>query len=355
MSGVNDPYDPKQVAALEPAALSGAVAAAEKAFADAADLDELTALKAPHLGDRSPVLLARREIGALPPQARKDAGRHVNEARTAVQAAFDARRAALTAEREQRVLREEAVDVTLPTGRRPVGARHPVTTGSERMADIFVAMGYEVAEGPEAETEWFNFDGLNFLRDHPARGLHDTLFLDPPENGVVLRTHTSPVQLRSLLTREPPVYVVVPGRTYRDDPFDATHLPVFAQLEGLAVDRGLTMGHLRGTLDRLAQGMFGHEARTRLRPHYFPFTEPSAEADLWHPQAKGGPQWVEWGGCGMVHPNVLRAAGIDPEIYTGFAFGMGIDRTVMVQHGVADLREFAEGDVRFTRHFGLEA
>ncbi|WP_163506853.1 phenylalanine--tRNA ligase subunit alpha [Fodinicola acaciae] len=355
MSGANDPYDPKQVAALSEEALTTAVESAEKAFAAAADLDELTALKSPHLGDRSPVLLARREIGALPPQAKKDAGQRVNHARQAIQAAYDGRREQLAAEREARVLAEEAVDVTLPGGRRPVGARHPLTTVSELIADTFVAMGYEVAEGPEAETEWFNFDGLNFKRDHPSRSLQDTLFLDPPEDGVVLRTHTSPGQLRSLLSRDLPVYVVVPGRTYRDDEYDATHLPVFAQVEGLAVDRGLTMAHLRGTLDRFAMALFGPAAKTRLRPHFFPFTEPSAEADLWFPQAKGGPRWIEWGGCGMVHPNVLRAAGIDPDEYSGFAFGMGIDRTIMFRHGIADLREFAEGDLRFTRHFGLEA
>lgn len=355
MSGANDPYDPKQVALLDAAALTRAVEDAEKAFAAAADLDALATEKAPHLGDRSPVLLARREIGALPPRAKADAGRRVNEARQAIQTAYDARRSALTAEREERVLREEAVDVTLPVGRRPVGARHPVSTVSELIADAFIAMGYEIGEGPEAESEWFNFDGLNFPHDHPARGEQDTLFLDPPENRVLLRTHTSPVQLRSLLNRDLPVYVVAPGRTYRDDEYDATHLPVFNQVEGIAVDRGLTMGHLRGTLDRFAQAMFGPAAKTRLRPHFFPFTEPSAEADVWFPQAAGGPRWIEWGGCGMVHPNVLRSAGIDPDEYSGFAFGMGIDRTIMFRHGISDLREFAEGDVRFTRHFGLEA
>jgi len=352
MPAANDPYDPKQVALLDPAALARAVEHAEKAFADAADLDALAALRPAHLGDRSPVLLARREIAALPPQARADAGRHVNEARAAVQAAYDHRRQALLAEREARVLAEEAVDVTLPTARRQTGARHPVTTTAERIADVFVAMGYEVAEGPEAETEWFNFDALNIKRDHPARGMHDTLFLDPPEHGVLLRTHTSPVQVRALLERELPIYVVVPGRTYRDDPFDATHLPVFAQVEGLAVDRGLTMAHLRGTLDRFAAALLGPEARTRLRPHYFPFTEPSAEVDVWFTPANGAPRWIEWGGCGMVHPNVLRGAGVDPDVYSGFAFGMGIDRTVKFRHGIGDLRELVDGDIRFTRHFG---
>ncbi|WP_153504726.1 phenylalanine--tRNA ligase subunit alpha [Cumulibacter manganitolerans] len=354
MSAPNDNYDPKQVAALSPENLQRAVDAATAAFAAAGDLDALHELKAQHLGDRAPVALARREIGALPPQAKADAGKRVNEARQATQAAYDARLAVLTEQRNAQVLREETVDVTMPTGSGALGARHPITTVAERIADVFIGMGYEVAEGPEADTEWHVFDALNTPRDHPARGLQDTIFLDPPEHGVVLRTHTSAGQIRSLLTRELPVYVVVPGRVYRDDPMDATHLPVFNQVEGLAVDRGLSMADLRGTLDRFAKAMFGDEARTRLRPHFFPFTEPSAEVDLWFPQAKGGPQWIEWGGCGMVHPNVLRACGVDPDEYSGFAFGMGIDRTVMFRNGIADLRQFVDGDVRFTRHFGTE-
>ncbi|PRZ40680.1 phenylalanyl-tRNA synthetase alpha subunit [Antricoccus suffuscus] len=355
MSAPNDPYDPKQVAALSPEALGQAVTEALDAFKGARTLDELAAAKPVHLGDQAPIALARREIGALPPQAKSDAGKRVNQARMSVQQAFDERRTTLHAERDAQVLREETVDVTLPVSGRPVGARHPITTTAERIADVFVAMGYEVADGPEAEPEWYNFDALNIPRDHPARGLHDTLFLKPESAGVVLRTHTSPTQVRTLLERELPVYVVVPGRVYRDDPMDATHLPVFSQVEGLAVDKGISMAHLRGTLDRFAKAMFGDEAKTRLRPHFFPFTEPSAEVDLWFPQAKGGPKWIEWGGCGMVHPNVLRSAGIDPDVYSGFAFGMGIDRTIMFRNGISDLREFVEGDVRFTRHFGMES
>ncbi|WFE28809.1 phenylalanine--tRNA ligase subunit alpha [Solwaraspora sp. WMMD791] len=348
----NDPYDPKQVALLDPAALAGAVADAEKAFAEAADLDALTALRHQHLGDRAPIALARREIGALPPAAKADAGKRVNEARAAVQAAFDARRGELEAERARRVLAEERVDVTLPYDRRPRGARHPLTTLMERIGDLFVGMGYEVAEGPEAELEWTNFDALNISPDHPARGLMDTFHLDLP--GLVLRTHTSPVQARTMLTRTPPIYVVCPGRVYRTDELDATHTPVFHQVEGLVVDRGITMAHLKGTLDHFAQAMFGADARTRWRPHYFPFTEPSAEFDVWFPQHRDGPRWVEWGGCGMVNPRVLRACGIDPEVYSGFAFGMGIERTLMFRHGISDMRDMVEGDVRFTRAFGME-
>ncbi|MGQ0774879.1 MAG: phenylalanine--tRNA ligase subunit alpha [Pseudonocardiales bacterium] len=354
MPGPNDSFDPKQVAVLAPEALAQAVEDAVKAFAEAGDLEALAAVKPVHLGDRSPVLIARREIGALPPQARAEAGKRLNESRLAVQSAFDQRRAALQAQRDTLVLREEAVDVTLPWDRVPIGARHPITTLGERIADVFVAMGYEVAEGPELEAEWFNFDALNFRKDHPARTMQDSFYVAPEGSGQVLRTHTSPVQVRTLLERELPVYVVCPGRTFRTDALDATHTPVFHQVEGLAVDKGITMAHLKGTLDAFARAMFGQTSRTRLRPSYFPFTEPSAEVDVWFPERKGGAGWVEWGGCGMVNPNVLRACGVDTDVYSGFAFGMGIERTLMFRNGIADMRDMVEGDVRFTRAFGTE-
>ena len=213
-------------------------------------------------------------------------------------------------------------------------------------------MGWEIAEGPELESEWFNFDALNFGVDHPARQMQDTFFVDTP--GLVLRTHTSPVQARTLLERELPVYIACPGKVFRTDELDATHTPVFHQVEGLAVDKGLTMANLKGTLDHFAQAIFGPEARTRLRPSFFPFTEPSAEMDLWFPQKKGGAGWIEWGGCGMVNPNVLRACGVDPDVYSGFAFGMGIERTLMLRHGIADMHDMVEGDVRFSTQFGTE-
>lgn len=345
-------YDPKQVAMLDQSALDDAVAGAEKAFAAASDLDLLFQARPAHLGDRGPVALARREIGALPPAAKADAGKRVNVARTAIQAAYDARHATLVAERETLVLREEAVDVTLPAARRPRGARHPLTSLMDHVGDLFVGMGYEIAEGPEVELEWYNFDALNIEADHPARTMMDTFFVDVP--GLVLRTHTSPAQARTMLSRTPPIYVVCPGRVYRTDELDATHTPVFHQVEGLVVDKGITMGHLKGTLDHFARAMFGPQARTRLRPSYFPFTEPSAEMDLWFPQAKGGPRWIEWGGCGMVNPRVLRACGVDPEVYSGFAFGMGIERTLMFRNEATDMRDMVEGDVRFSRAFGVE-
>jgi phenylalanyl-tRNA synthetase alpha chain len=335
--------------------LAAAVAAAKKAFADAADLAALAAVKPAHLGDRAPLLLARRELGSLPGPERAEAGKRVNAARQDVQTAFDERHAALVAERDERVLVEEAVDVTLPWDRIPRGARHPLTQLGERIADVFVGMGWEVAEGPEVESAWLNFDALNFKKDHPARTMQDTFYLgdDDGDESIVLRTHTSPVQVRALLERDLPVYVVCPGRTFRTDALDATHTPVFHQVEGLAVDRGLTMAHLKGTLDAFARAMFGSTSKIRLRPSYFPFTEPSAEPDVWFPEKKGGAGWVEWGGCGMVHPNVLRACGVDPDVYSGFAFGMGIERTLMFRNGIPDMRDMVEGDVRFSRAFGI--
>jgi phenylalanyl-tRNA synthetase alpha chain len=343
---------------LDPDALAAAVAAAREAFANAADLPALAAAKPAHLGDRAPLLLARRELGSLPGPERADAGKRVNAARQEAQEAFDARHATLVQERDERVLVEEAVDVTLPWDRRPRGARHPLTQLSERIADVFVGMGWEVAEGPEVESSWLNFDALNFKKDHPARTMQDTFYLGDKESGygaeqLVLRTHTSPVQVRALLERELPVYVVCPGRTFRTDALDATHTPVFSQVEGLAVDVGITMAHLKGTLDAFARAMFGAESRTRLRPSYFPFTEPSAEVDVWFPEKKGGAGWVEWGGCGMVNPNVLRACGVDTDVYSGFAFGMGIERTLQFRNGIPDMRDMVEGDVRFSRAFGI--
>ncbi|RZS89349.1 phenylalanyl-tRNA synthetase alpha subunit [Motilibacter rhizosphaerae] len=368
MSAPNRSFDPVEVSTLQPEALAAQQEAALAAFAAAEDLEALHAAKVAHLGDRAPLRLARAEIGALPPQARADAGKRVGAVLGAVERAHAERQAALEAERDARALVEEAVDVTLPYDRAPLGARHPLTTVAERIVDVFVAMGWEVAEGPEVETEWLNFDALNFGPDHPARAEQDTFFVDPPSSRVILRTHTSPVQARTLLTRELPVYVVCPGRTYRTDELDATHTPVFNQVEGLAVDEGLTMAHLKGTLDHFATAMFGPGIVTRLRPHFFPFTEPSAEIDVrcWvcHGASVDDPSrpcrtcrsegWVEWGGCGVVNPRVLRACGVDPERYTGFAFGMGIERTLMVRHDGEDMRDMVEGDVRFTLPFGLE-
>ncbi|MBJ8343057.1 phenylalanine--tRNA ligase subunit alpha [Antrihabitans sp. YC2-6] len=340
---------------LSEESLATAAAAAEKAFAAAADLDALAEAKTEHLGDKAPIALARRGLGALPKEAKADAGKRVNVARAQASAAYEQRREVLLAERDAAVLVAESIDVTLPALRQALGARHPITVISEQVADVFVAMGWEIAEGPEVETEHFNFDALNFLPDHPARTMQDTFHIAPENSRQVLRTHTSPVQIRTMLERDLPIYVACPGRTFRTDELDATHTPVFSQVEGLAVDKGLTMAHLRGTLDAFARALFGPDARTRMRPNYFPFTEPSAEVDIWFPQKKGGAGWVEWGGCGMVNPNVLRACGIDPDVYSGFAFGMGLERTLQFRNGIPDMRDIVEGDVRFTLPFGVQS
>ncbi|RJS47320.1 phenylalanine--tRNA ligase subunit alpha [Nocardioides cavernaquae] len=367
MSGPNTEYDPVEVTPLRADEVEAMRDAALAAIAAAADLEELKQARLDHAGDRSPLALANREIGALPPQARKEAGARVGQARGAVNKALGERTGVLEAEHEERMLVEETVDVTLPTSRRAPGTRHPITTLSERIADVFVAMGWEVAEGPQVEAEWLNFDALNLGADHPARTMQDTFWLEPAVAALVLRTHTSPVQARTMLTRTPPIYVVCPGRVYRTDEIDATHSPVFHQVEGLVIDKGITMAHLKGSLDHFAAAMFGEGISTRFRPSYFPFTEPSAEVDLVCFVCRNGDAsdpadcrtcrgegWIEWGGCGVVNPRVLVACGVDPDVYTGFAFGMGIDRTLMFRHNVEDLRDVFEGDVRFAAAFGVE-
>lgn len=325
---------------------------------NAVDFESLKSIRLAFTGDKGSFTLANKQMRDLSKEHKAEVGKLMGQARGRLTKALEARNAQLEEEREARILVEEAVDVTATSGRRHAGARHPINVLQENLTDIFVGMGWEVADGPELESEWYNFDSLNFKPDHPARELQDTFFIDPVEKHLMLRTHTSPVQMRSLLSRgvsaECPLYVVCPGQVYRTDELDATHTPVFHQIEGLAVDKGLSMADLKGTLEHMARAMFGPEAKIRLRPNYFPFTEPSAELDIWHPDAKGGPRWIEWGGCGMVHPNVLRAAGIDPEVFSGFAFGMGIERTLMFRNGVADMHDMIEGDIRFSQQFGME-
>ena len=368
MSGPNSEYDPVEVTPLQSEQVAEARDAAIAAIEGAADLEALKQVRIAHTGDRSPLALANREIGALPPQARKEAGQRIGQARGAVNQALAARQGVLEAEQEQRMLVEETVDVTLPTDRRRRGGRHPITLQSELVADIFVAMGWEIAEGPVVEAEWLNFDALNLGPDHPARTMQDTFWTEPADRHVVLRTQTSPVQARTMLTRTPPIYVACPGRVFRTDEYDATHSPMFHQVEGLVVDEGITMAHLKGSLDHLASQLFGAGIDTRFRPSYFPFTEPSAEVDVRCFVCRGaavapgedscrtcrGEGWIEWGGCGVVNPRVLVACGVDPERFSGFAFGMGIDRSFMFRHNLEDLRPLFEGDVRFSAAFGTE-
>jgi phenylalanyl-tRNA synthetase alpha chain len=375
MSAPNKNYDPVEVTALTPDEVDKATVAALSAIAAAATLDELKEARIAHAGDRAPLSLARSEIGALPPQARADAGRRVGAATGRVRQALAERQEQLERERDEQVLVTERVDVTLPYDRTPQGARHPVSMLADKLSDVFVAMGYEVAEGPEAEAEWYNFDALNIPPDHPAREMQDTLFIAAPEgsppgtrSGMVLRTHTSPVQIRSLLTRPLPLYVVSPGKVYRNEALDATHLPVFYQIEGLAVDEGLTMADLRGAIQSFVDALFGTGLRTRLRPDYFPFTEPSADVSMECHVCRGASTqagadpcrvcrsmgWIEIAGCGMVNPRVLVSCGIDPDRYSGFAFGLGVERSLMLANGINEIRDTYDGDVRFSRAFGTE-
>ena len=348
---------------LAPESVESAVAAALAAIAGASDLNELKEVRLAHDGDRSPLARANQSIGKIEPSERAAAGKLLGGARGRVRAAIAARTEELQAEHDAQILVAETVDVTVTSGE-IAGARHPLQLLQERIADVFIAMGWEVAEGPEVEAEWFNFDALNIAPDHPSRQMQDSFYVAPEGSGMVLRTQTSPVQARTLLDREPPVFIVCPGKVFRTDELDATHTPVFHQVEGLAVAEGLTMAHLKGTLDHFSRAMFGDDAVTRLRPSFFPFTEPSAEMDvrcfICHGEVGvecrtcGSTGWIEWGGCGMVHPNVLRACGVDETRFTGFAFGMGLERTLMFRHGVADMHDIVEGDIRFSQQFGME-
>jgi phenylalanyl-tRNA synthetase alpha chain len=326
------------------------------AVAAAGSTAELDSVRVHYLGRSAEITGIKKSIGSLSPESRKEVGRAANLASREIEERISARKGVIAlAERDER-LQAEAVDVTLPGVPLPKGHLHPSVRVVDEVVDFFVGLGYRVAEGPEVETDYYNFTALNIPPEHPARSEHDTFFLD---EGLLLRTHTSPVQIRTMLSQEPPVYVVCPGRTYRRDS-DPTHTPMFHQVEGLAVDRGLTLGHLKGTLAAMARDVFGEGLKVRLRPGYFQFTEPSVEMDLScfvcggkDPNCKlcKGAGWLEMLGAGMVDPAVLEEVGYDPEEYTGFAFGMGPDRMAMVKYGIPDLRLFFEGDLRFLRQF----
>ena len=328
-----------------------AAADAEERLAAAAALDAVASIERELLGRRSLFNEAKRRLGGLDPGERASVGRRLNDARARVEAAVAAARERLAASSRDDRYAAERLDLTerLPqTAPLRRGHFHPVTGARDRLEDVFVGMGYTVAEGPEVESAWYNFEALNIPDWHPARGSFDTIFvnLGEPEE-VMLRSHTSPVQIRVMENRKPPIYIVVPGRTFRADTADATHLPAFNQIEGLAVDRNITMGDLAGTIDEFVRAFFGGEVKSRLRPSYFPFTEPSAEFDIARPDGS----WLELGGCGMVHPNVLRNCGIDPEEWQGFAFGFGIDRLAVMRHDIDDIREFVNNDTRFLSQF----
>lgn len=329
-------------------------------IAQADSSEQLRAIRTQYAGAESLMTHASKAIGSLPKEEKKDAGKIVGKLRADFGRAYAAKEAEVKAAEEQAALAAEAVDMTMPVERKPLGARHPLPALMEDIQDFFVSMGWQVSDGPEVETEWYDFDALNFGPDHPARQMQDTFYVTGNNtkdaagfvgSNMVMRTQTSSEQVRALLTRGVPLYIACTGRVFRTDELDATHTPVFHQCEGLAVDKHLTMANLKGVLDKLAVAMFGPEAKSRLRPSYFPFTEPSAELDLWFPDKKGGPGWIEWGGCGMVNPNVLKSAGLDPEEYSGFAFGVGIERTLLLRHDINDMHDLVEGDVRFAQQF----
>lgn len=324
-------------------------AAVVAALESAADLGALTDIEREAFGKTGFLSGAKRGIGALPPEERKDAGRAINEIRLSVESAIQSRRVTLQDEALVIRLQAERLDLTeVRATTSAVGHAHIVTQAWEELEDVFVGMGFRVAEGPEIETDWHNFDALNIPPEHPARDGFDTLYVNHGEPGsTLLRTHTSPVQIRTMLEQKPPIYIVAPGRVFRRDTADATHMPVFHQLEGLVIDTDISLADLAGTIEAFTEAYFGPGFSSRLRPNHFPFTEPSAEFDIQRPDGS----WLELGGCGMVHPSVLRAGGIDPEEYSGFAFGFGIDRLALLKFGVDDLRELFTNDMRFLSQF----
>ena len=326
---------------------------ASERIAGASDLAELSAIDAEVVGRRSAISKARRGIGALDPSLRKVAGQAINQALRSLREAVDQRREHLEIEAENVLLEQDRVDLTLPYGRPPRGTHHLLTVTMEEVCDIFRSIGYQVAEGPELELAWYNFDALNTPPTHPSRFESDTMYVESPDGEdrsgpaeLLLRTQTSPMQARFMEKHPPPVYVVVPGRVFRTDTWDATHSPVFHQIEGLAVDSDITFGDLKGTLAYFAKEFFGVQTRTRFVPHFFPFTEPSAEMLVWF-----NGEWLEMLGCGMVDPNVFDSVGYDPAEVTGFAFGMGVERLAMVKHSIRDIRHFYENDLRVLGQF----
>jgi phenylalanyl-tRNA synthetase alpha chain len=326
-------------------------ALAEIALADSPE--QIAEMATRYAGKKGELAGLKKQLGSVESiDEKKAAGAAINEALGAVDAALGERRTVVESVAMAARVQAERLDLTEYVGKAKRGKAHLVTQAWERLEDVFVGLGFKVVEGPEIETDWHNFEALNMGEGHPARGEFDTLFVDhvPPGGQLgttVLRTHTSPVQIRTMLAQDPPIYVVAPGRVFRRDTPDATHMPVFHQIEGLVVDRNISMAHLAGTIDAFTKAFFGTSWNSRLRPSYFPFTEPSAEFDIQRPDGS----WIELGGCGMVHPNVLVAGGLDPDEWSGFAFGFGIDRMAIMRHGVTDIREMFADDLRFTEQF----
>ena len=328
--------------------LDALVERASTEIAAATDLESLAEVERSFVGKKGELVGLKKTLGGLEPEERKAAGQALNEAMSSVAGVVNERRAVLSAAAEAEQLATERLDLTEVMGEVKRGHLHLVTQARDRLEDVFVGMGFTVAEGPEVESAWYNFEALNIPEWHPARGSFDTIFVDlgEPET-TMLRSHTSPVQVRTMENQKPPIYIVAPGRTFRTDTADATHLPAFNQIEGLVIDKGIGLGDLAGTIESFVGAFFGHEVKTRLRPSYFPFTEPSAEFDISTPSG----DWLELGGCGVVQPKVLENAGIDPEEWQGFAFGFGIDRLAVMRYQLDDIRELVNNDVRFLRQF----
>lgn len=335
--------------------LSKIKAMAEGALANADNLDTIEELRVKFLGKKGELTAVMKGMGALSPEERPIIGQLANEVRDFISGALDERKQALLAAATKEKLSLEKIDVTIPGKRIGKGKKHPLTTVLDDLKDIFIGMGFSIAEGPEVELDFYNFEALNIPKDHPARDTQDTFYIN---DKVVLRTQTSPVQIRTMEKQKPPIRIISPGRVYRSDAVDATHSPVFHQVEGLVIDKGITMANLKGTLEIFVHKLYGDDTKLRFRPHHFPFTEPSAEVDIscFNCGGKGcnickGEGWIEILGCGMVHPKVLRTCNIDPDEYSGFAFGIGLERIAMFRYDIKDLRMFYENDVRFLDRF----
>jgi len=342
--------------------LEAELARAREAFNGATTLEELETAEVLVLGRKSPLNSVQRSLGTVGEQARREVGRHVNEVRDRLRADLAARREALEEATEAGLLEADRLDLSLP-GRRPrAGSLHPLTLVENEIVEVFLRLGFRVVEGPEVEDDWHNFQALNIPVDHPARTMKDSLYVDVPGHPeLLLRTETSAVQIRTMQSQAPPVYVIAPGRCYRRETPDATHLAVFYQVEALVVDEGITFADLKGTLEAVTRGLFGEDRRIRLAPAYFPFVEPGAEVAVSCFKCDGvgcrvcGNGWIELLGCGMVHPRVLESCGYDAERYTGFAFGLGIERVALLKYGIPDIRLLLDGDVRFLEQFGATA
>lgn len=324
-------------------------------LSNAANLEQLEALRIKYLGKKGELTAVLRQMGSLSAQERPLVGQLANEVRASIEAGLKKAQDKIYEAALSEQLLSERIDVTLPGKQKKIGHKHPLTIVLEELEDIFISMGFQIAQGPEVERDYYNFEALNIPKGHPARDIQDTFYIT---DNILLRTQTSPIQVRTMEKQRPPIRIIAPGRVYRSDAVDATHSPIFHQIEGLVVDKGITMADLRGTLDLFAKRLYGENTKTRFRPHHFPFTEPSAEVDMCCFACDGagcrlckGEGWIEILGCGMVHPKVLRNCGIDPDIYSGFAFGIGLERIVMRKYNIDDLRLFFENDVRFLHQF----